>query len=127
MWASVDDVRRRWMGSSWDFTDGQVQALLDDAEDAVRAVVPSVDADIAANVLPAERVTRVVCRVVLRVLRNPDGKRSTNVTTGPFSQNETYAGDNPGEVYLTDEDRRDLEGSRARRRRAFTVFPGGVW
>lgn len=127
MWASVDDVRRRWMGSSWDFTDGQVQALLDDAEDAVRAAVPSVDAAIAANVLPTERVTRVVCRVVLRVLRNPDGKRSTNVTTGPFSQNETYAGDNPGEVYLTDEDRRDLEGSRARRRRAFTVLPGGVW
>lgn len=125
MWASVDDVRRRWMGSSWDFTDEQVQALLDDAEDAVRATVPSVDADIAANVLPAERVTRVVCRVVLRVLRNPDGKRSTNVTTGPFSQNETYAGDNPGEVYLTDEDRRDLEGSRARRR-AFTVMPGGL-
>lgn len=126
MWASVDDVRRRWMGSSWDFTDEQVRALLDDAEDAVRATVPSVDADIAANVLPAERVTRVVCRVVLRVLRNPDGKRSTNVTTGPFSQNETYAGDNPGEVYLTDEDRRDLEGSRARRRRAFTVMPGGL-
>lgn len=126
MWASVDDVRRRWMGSSWDFTDEQVQALLDDAEDAVRAAVPSVNADIAANVLPVERVTRVVCRVVLRVLRNPDGKRSTNVTTGPFSQNETYAGDNPGEVYLTDEDRRDLEGSRARRRRAFTVMPGGL-
>lgn len=125
MLASVEDVRRRWMGSAWEFTDEQVQALLDDAEDAARAAVPTVDADVIAGALPAERVTRVVCRVVLRVLRNPDGKRSTNVTTGPFSQNETYAGDNPGEVYLTDEDRRDLEGSRVRRRRAFTVMPGG--
>lgn len=125
MLASVDDVRRRWMGSAWEFTDDQVKALLDDAEDAVRSVVPTVDADMSSGVLPEARVTRVVCRVVLRVLRNPDGKRSTNVTTGPFSQNETYAGDNPGEVYLTDEDRRDLEGSRVRRRRAFTVMPGG--
>lgn len=125
MLASVDDVRRRWMGSAWEFTDDQVKALLDDAEDAVRSVVPTVDADMSLGVLPEARVTRVVCRVVLRVLRNPDGKRSTNVTTGPFSQNETYAGDNPGEVYLTDEDRRDLEGSRVRRRRAFTVMPGG--
>lgn len=126
MLASVEDVRRRWMGAAWGFTDEQVQALLTDAEDAVRAVVPSLDADIEAGKLPRERVVRVVCRVVLRVLRNPDGKRSTNVTTGPFSQNETYAGDNPGEVYLTDEDRRDLEGVRARRRRAFTVMPGGL-
>lgn len=126
MLASVDDVRRRWMGSAWEFTDDQVKALLDDAEDAVRSVVPTVDADMSSGVLPEARVTRVVCRVVLRVLRNPDGKRSTNVTTGPFSQNETYAGDNPGEVYLTDEDRRDLEGSRVRRRRAFTVMPGGL-
>lgn len=125
MLASVDDVRRRWMGSAWEFTDDQVKALLEDAEDAVRSVVPTVDADMSSGVLPEARVTRVVCRVVLRVLRNPDGKRSTNVTTGPFSQNETYAGDNPGEVYLTDEDRRDLEGSRVRRRRAFTVMPGG--
>ena len=62
MWASVDDVRRRWMGSSWDFTDEQVQALLDDAEDAVRATVPSVDADVAANVIPLS-VSPVWCAV----------------------------------------------------------------
>ena len=64
--------------------------------------IPDIEDRIASGEVPVSRARRIVARMVIRVLRNPDGYRSTNLSTGPFSQGFTWAGDNPGETILSD-------------------------
>lgn len=126
MWATVQDVNDRWLTGELPATDTQVQTLIDDAEDKILTEYPKTPENVAAGIVREGTVKRVVARMVLRVLRNPEGLRSTQTTTGPFTENSTHAGDNPGEVYLTDDDRRDLGGQRSKGR-AYTVstIPSG--
>ena len=125
MWVSPDDVRDRWVGGDLDFTDQTIATLIGDAEDAIRASVPDIDQMIGASV-PVERVARVISRMVIRVLRNPEGIRTLQETTGQFSGSTTYAGDVLGEIVFTDDDRRDLLGKGPTGRRAYSVMPGGI-
>ena len=108
MWATVDDIKDRYIGGDLPATDGEIQVLIDDAEDIIRREVPDIEELIDSGEVPENRVRRIVAKMVIRVLRNPDGYRSTNLTSGPFSQGYTWAGDNPGELTLTDEDKDDL-------------------
>lgn len=120
MWATVQDIQDRWLTGELPATDHQIQVLIDDAEDKILTEFPKTPDNMLAGVLREGTVKRVVARMVNRVLRNPEGYRTTQTTTGPFSESNTHGGDNPGEVYLTDDDRRDLSGERTRRR-AYTV------
>ena len=62
-----------------------------------------------------------------RVLRNPAGYRQVTSGTGPFTGSATYGGDQPGEIYVTDEDRKDLIGrGKGRSIKAFSIYPGGI-
>jgi hypothetical protein len=126
MFATVDDVKSRWLTGAVPATDAQLVTLIADAEDIILGEFLTIEADLMSGVVPATRVVRVVARMIHRVLRNPEGVRSTQETTGPFSGSTTYGGDNPGELYLTDDDRRDIGGRKARGR-AFTIstIPGG--
>lgn len=108
MWATVDDVKDRYIGGDLPATDGEIQTLIDDAEDIIVREIPDVESLVSSGEIPVARVRRIVAKMVIRVLRNPDGYRSTNLTSGPFSQGYTWAGDNPGELTLTDEDKDDL-------------------
>lgn len=108
MWATVDDIKDRYIGGDLPASDAEIQVLIDDAEDIIRREVPDVEDLIESGEIPENRVRRIVAKMVIRVLRNPDGYRSTNLTSGPFSQGYTWAGDNPGELTLTDEDKDDL-------------------
>ena len=108
MWATVDDIKDRYIGGDLPATDGEIQVLIDDAEDIIRREIPDIEELIDSGEVPENRVRRIVAKMVIRVLRNPDGYRSTNLTSGPFSQGYTWAGDNPGELTLTDEDKDDL-------------------
>lgn len=107
-WATVIDVKDRYIGGDLPASDSEIQVLLDDAEDIVRREVPNVDDLILSEDIPEARMRRVLANMVIRVLRNPDGYRSTNLTSGPFTQGYTWAGDNPGTLTLTDEDKDDL-------------------
>lgn len=124
-WATVQDIRDRWLDGELPYTDEQVQTMVEDAEDIIAAEYRTVDARIASGELSTARVVRVVARMVVRVLKNPDGVRQRQETRGSFTGSVTYGGDNPGELYLSDEDRRDLGGS-AGRGRAFSFMPAGV-
>lgn len=126
MWATVQDVSDRWLTGELPATETQIQTLIDDAEDKILTEYPLTVENIAAGIIREGTVKRVVARMVLRVLRNPEGYRTTQTATGPFSESTTHAGDNPGEVYLSDDDRRDLGGARAKGR-AYTVstIPAG--
>lgn len=128
--ARPGDVRDRWVSktSRLTLTDGQLEVILADVEDVILQEFPRIRDDINEVTLPAGRVTRVVCRIAIRYLRNPDGWRQIQATTGPMSQSGTMAGDYPGEIYLTAADRDELtpvveESGRAGGGRAFTVQP----
>jgi hypothetical protein len=58
--------------------------------------------------------------MVIRHIRNPEGIRQISEGTGPFTGSRTYGGSEPGAMYLTDEDRAELAGTKAGQR-AFTI------
>lgn len=126
MFATVDDIKSRWLTGTVPATDAQILTLIGDAEDIIVGEFPTLEADVIAGRVTATRVARVVARMIHRVLRNPDGVRTVQETTGPFSGSTTYGGDNPGELHLTDDDRRDI-GGRKTKGKAFTVstIPAG--
>ena len=125
MWATVDDIKDRYIGGDLPATDAEIQVLIDDAEDIIRREIPDIEELIDSGEVPENRVRRIVAKMVIRVLRNPDGYRSTNLTSGPFSQGYTWAGDNPGELTLTDEDKDDLlPGIGGQRAYSVDMMPG---
>lgn len=117
------DVTSRWVGDDpIPADDATITILLGDAEDEILRAFPDVDDRIAADppTLTVERVKKVAARMVMRVLRNPKGLRTATETTGPFSENETFAGARPGEIYLSTQDRADLADGTTRKR-AYTI------
>ena len=114
--ATVDDVAARYEGVIPAERHEWLGTRLADAEQMVRDEVPSLDARLADGRLAPETVTRVVCDMVLALLRNPSGY--TSQTAGEFSY--SYAGTPGGAggiLRLSAADRRLLGG----RSRAYTI------
>jgi hypothetical protein len=110
-WATAQDVRDRWIGPpELAASDTQIEVLIEDAEDTIIGEFADLQDRIDAETIPESRVIKVVCRVVIRHLRNPSGVRSVNQSAGVFVNGQTFAGEAPGAVSLTDEDRRELGG-----------------
>lgn len=122
-WAEVGAVRDRALGVDEDFTDQQINTLVEDAEDAVLKAFPAIEDQITAGKVRKATVVRVVAGMVIRVLRNPDGIRTIQDSDGPHSGSTTFAGDNPGQINLSDDDKRDLTPAGSGGRRAFSVMP----
>lgn len=85
--------------------------LLDDASAVIRVQVPNM-AD-----PPPETVVGVVCAMVARAIRNPEGKRSETIDDYSYTRDNAVS---VGEVYLTDDERDMLKPPR---RCAFTIVP----
>ena len=122
MFTEPDDVRDRWLLND-PFPiegDAKLETLIEDAEDTIEGAVPGVTLRVQRGELSPDRFRKIVARVIIRVLRNPEGVRSIQDGTGPFSGSTTYGGDDPGEMYLTDKDIRELSGAKSKRQ-AFTV------
>lgn len=134
MWATVDDITRRWIGDDAPCDAAKIDAWITDAEALILAEFPDLQVRIDDESLSLDRVRLVIARMVTRAFRNPTGTRQRQETTGPFSGSVTYAGDTPGDLWLTDEERNLLGGLvGARRQRAFTVntidprYTAGWW
>ncbi|WP_054953088.1 hypothetical protein [Flaviflexus massiliensis] len=130
--ATPQDIRDRWFSrtTKLTLTDEQLRTVIGDVEDVVLQEFPNIREDIDEVTLPARRVTRVVARIAIRFLKNPDGWRQIQATTGSMSQSGTIAGDYPGEIYLTAADRDELtpiipDNGQGGRGRAFTIMPQG--
>ncbi|MEN1976991.1 hypothetical protein [Cellulomonas olei] len=126
-WATPDEVEDGWLlEDDFDFTTEQVERQIRNARLAILSRDPYMAERIAADATGVlrEQVRAVTIRVVLRVLRNPEGMRQFTETMGPFTQGGTVGGDNPGEIELSPADLRQLGIRTRRRRRAFTVFAG---
>lgn len=126
-WADAGDVRLRWLSGPLSVEDEQIEVLLEDIEDFLTGEFKDLEDRIADGRLSEKRLTRVIVRIAIRVLRNPAGYRQVTSGTGPFTGSATYGGDQPGEIYVTDEDRKDLIGrGKGRSVKAFSIYPGGI-
>ena len=111
--ATIDDLRARLSpGDAGTLTsDGAIyraQTLIFDASSLIRYRCPGWEA------APRLVLTSVVCRIVIRALRQrPAGIASDasqfSQTTGPFSQSVQWSSPS-GEVFLTRQDRDDING-----------------
>lgn len=85
-WTTPQDIRERWIGDDTPENDELLRALISDAESVILSSYPAIQARIDANTLSQGVVTMVTCRMVSRVLRNPENASYLSQTTGPFSQ-----------------------------------------
>lgn len=126
-WASAVDVRDRWLAGPLSVEDEQIEILVGDVEDFLSGEFEDLDDRLADGRLTTARLRRVVVRIAIRVLRNPSGYRQVTSGTGPFTGSATYGGDQPGEIFVTDEDRKDLVGrGKVSTRRATSTHIGGL-
>lgn len=120
-WTVPEDVTEAWIGSDAPTDDVLIQNWIDRAERLIRRTVTDlqdrIDAE-AEEVPPRtdllDTAVDVTVAMVIRVFRNPEGIRQTNqtTTTGPFSDTkmQTYGGDVPGGLGLTDDELAALQG-----------------
>ncbi|MET7741983.1 Gp19/Gp15/Gp42 family protein [Streptomyces sp. NPDC005385] len=121
-YATYEDVLKRWTSvEELMATEEQVTTLLEDAEDRILIEFPTLESKVTSGELRQETVIRVEVQMVMRHLKNPDGVRSAQMGAGPFQQTTTYGGEDPGTIYLTDDERRDLRGSTRSRGKVFMV------
>lgn len=119
-WTAPQDVKDRWLLGDFPVPDTQLVVLIADAEDTVGSEFADIQARIDAESLPVTRVQKVVARMVIRHIRNPEGIRQAADTSGPFTSSKTYGGNEPGAMYLSDEDRAELAGVKTGQR-AFSI------
>lgn len=131
-WTEPGDVVSSWIGGDAPDDLVQVQTWIDRAERMIRSKVPGLQGrlDAEADVSPPstellERVRDVVVAMVTRVYRNPLGMRSAMVVSGPFTEQKTYGGDNPGSLYLSADELAALGGGRTGKAFAIDTTPLG--
>ena len=122
-WVTAQDVVDSWIGSDGPTDAASIDTWVGRAERLVRSVVPDIQARLDAGLEPdlLDSVRDVVVSMVERKFRNPEGVRTRQESTGPFSGSVTLGGDQPGELWLTDEEKRRLGAGSARSGKAFSV------
>lgn len=110
-WTTYEDLEGRWLGDSLTAiaSQPQIETLIADAEDIILREFPTIQQRIDDDELPIVRVIRVTYNMIARVLRNPSGMRSLTRGAGPFQESATYGGEEPGGLYLTEQDKRELQ------------------
>ena len=104
-YASVDDVRLRYEAPIPEAQIEFVEQKLNDAEMILASRIGDIAAQITAATISVTAVRFVLCNMVMRVLRNPQGMRTQ--MAGPFS----YTADREiaaGRLYVSREDFRLL-------------------
>jgi hypothetical protein len=120
-YAAYSDVVNRWTDSvDLPATQPQVETLLEDAEAILLREFPNLAADVASESISMSLVVMVEVAMVTRRLRNPAGVRSIQEGAGPYQQTITHGGDDPGSLYLTDEERR-LLSTNVYKNKAFSI------
>jgi hypothetical protein len=120
-WTTAAEVIGAWIGDDAPSDASKVDVWIGKAEREVRRRVPGLQARIDAKEMDLlENVRDVVTAMVHRVFRNPEGVRTVSTGTGPFSGSTTYGGDQPGGLYLSDDELAKLSPAGVNRG-AFTV------
>ncbi len=121
-WTTAAEVIAAWIGDDAPTDTVKVTLWIDRAERLIRHDVPGIqaridlpEADLLAN------VKDVVQSMVERRFRNPSGTRQISSTTGPFSEQRTFGGNDPGVLEILDNELAILTGTASSGQRAFTV------
>jgi hypothetical protein len=110
-YTSVSDVELEWNQTVPDASLGHVVRLIQRAERIVARKVPTLAARITAGTTTADDVRDVVAAMVVRVLRNPDGKQSESA--GDYSY-QLASGAAGGRLYLASDELNLLLGGGRR-------------
>ncbi|MGZ0151879.1 Gp19/Gp15/Gp42 family protein [Kribbella sp. WER1] len=127
--ATVEDVQARMDRPLTADEASRVSALLLDASALLRARVPDLDArialpDDAPRHIAADLVVAVVCGMILRVLRNPEGYQSENIEGYGYTRSTKAAA---GYLYIDPDDLVALGiDPNNLTRAAFTIKPYGA-
>jgi len=120
--ATVADITARWRTLTTQETTNAT-ALLADAWALLLARRPTLEADITAGTVTTANVVRVVVAVVLRVLRNPDGKLEESIDDYSYRRDSATS---TGGLYVTSDELADLTPGRHRQRSVRLVAYGDV-
>lgn len=118
--ATVDDIEDRWRPLTAQETTN-ASALLADAWALLIARRPTLEADMTANTVSEENVIRVVVAMVLRVLRNPEGKLEERIDDYSYRRDSATS---TGGLYVTSDELADLSPGRRRQRSVRLVAYG---
>lgn len=105
-WTSATEVIGSWIGDDAPSDVAKVEVWVGKAERLLRSKVPSLTARLTGGLEPdlLGNAQDVVTAMVQRVFRNPEGVRQRQETTGPFTGSVTFGGDQPGSLWVTDEE-----------------------
>lgn len=120
-WITPQDVLNRWIsGGAPSATSPILLTLIEDAEDAVLEIFPTIQIRIDSGDLPLVRVVRVISSVVIRAYNiGQEYRTSFSEATGPFSHGASYADGAGKSITLTEDEIKSLSPDRTKR--AFSV------
>ena len=118
--ATAADVAARWRPLSEAETT-VATTLLDDAWLMLVGRLPSLEDNIEAATVSEANVVRVLATMVLRVLKNPDGKLEESVDDYRYRRDSAMSA---GLLYVTPDELADLTPNRARQRSVRLVAYG---
>jgi hypothetical protein len=120
--ATTADIEARWRPLTAQQTTN-AEAYLDDAWALLIGRRPTLDADLAAGTVSTGNVIRVVSAMVLRILRNPEGKQSEQIDDYKYTRSELFAS---GLLHVTGDELADITPGRRRRSSVRLVKDGDV-
>ena len=118
---TITDIEDRWQPLTPQQTTN-AYAWLDDAWWMLTSRRPTLQADLDAGTVTVGNVKRVVSAMVLRILRNPEGKKREAIDDYSYERHELVSS---GLLHVTDEELADLTppGTTAAATGAFTIRP----
>lgn len=96
-------------------------AYLTDAWELLLSRRPNLEADMTAGTVRTGNVRRVVAAIVIRILKNPDGKKSEGVDDYQYTRHELLAS---GLLHVMPDELADITPGRKRRRSVRLVAHG---
>jgi hypothetical protein len=118
--ATVDHIVERWRPLSAQ-EETNAEAFLEDAWAMLLDRRPTLEADLTATTVRERNVVRVVCTMVLRVLKNMDGWAEESVDDWRGKRHDLVAS---GELFVSPSELADVTPGRATRRSIRLVTHG---
>lgn len=115
--ATLGDVEARWRPLT---ADEQIttQTLMDDTWAMLTGRLSALEANLTAGTVSPANVVRVVCAIVVRVLRNPEGLLEEQSDDYRYRRDQAVS---TGQLFVTDQEIADLSPGYAGTRSALTV------
>lgn len=121
--ATTADLEDRWRPlSALELTNGGT--FLDDAWRMLSRRLPTLEAEIATDDDLSGEVVRILATAVLRLMKNPDGKRQESIDDYSWQRDRAVSA---GLLYFTEDEISDLipGGSQSRGAFSFSILPDG--